>query len=98
MADVLTSSDEVWCDSGEKSSVDLSDIDDVLNDNGIIRGHQFQPYTEDTVEDDVETSDEEEADLAEVRRERRTIFSDIGTATKTGMLRMMGAFPLSGLT
>ena len=48
----------------------VSDTDDVLNDNGIIRGHQFEPYTEDVGEDDDETNDQEGADAAEVRRER----------------------------
>ena len=42
------------------------DNDDVLNDNGINRGHQFEPYTENADE----TNDEEGADAAEVRRER----------------------------
>ena len=41
-----------------------------MNDDGIIPGHQFEPYTEDTGGDDDETSDEEEADAAEVRQER----------------------------
>ena len=52
---------------------DLSDTDDVSNDNGVIRGHQFEPYTEDTGENDDRTSDEEDADAAEVRRERMEI-------------------------
>ena len=54
-------------------SPDLSDTGDVLNDDGIICGHQFEPYTEDTGADDDETSDEEGADAAEVRRKRMEI-------------------------
>ena len=58
MADVLTFSDELSCNSGEESSVDLWDTDDVLNDDGIIRDYQFEPRTEDTGGDDDETGDE----------------------------------------